>query len=538
MEENLEENNKFNTSLLSFDDSDKNLMKVSKGENINNTNKLIDEKNKVSINIDKKKISLNSKIRLWASILLIIFSLIFIPFFSVSESYLITLEKSKLVDSLKNIISYETLNSTSLKNVYKFFRLLLNKDFLSGYLCFLYIVFHPFVSMKVIYGLNISYCIIVFMQILYQSRRPSWDINIAEKNNQMIICESTFSNPSISLFNFIFCSVYSLYSYINFYVNPQNRLNIIARIVILVIFIILLMIEMILLIIYRLHYLHELVFTICLAFIWICILIGYENQLKKIIINATKNYFKLRKNKLKIFLYVFFELLGGITIFNLIGNDFSSYQIEDNIMKSDSCSKMQKEELSLSNSFMNLSFIFCLLGEFWGASLALEYKPKEWWYQNEKYYYSKINNKLIKKKDKLDCRLLLKLILKGILTIIIFLCIYLVFSLIPFINLVFNFTIQCVKYFTLFFVCTGILPIIFDLVGLNKKDYNSSKRLDEILNDVNTSNLFSPSLFVKYLDISGNSTDNVRNNQLLSYADLNDEIEENDEEKENNIKNN
>ena len=435
---------------------------------------------------------------------------------------------------MNDFFSYETLDSSSLKYLYKFFHLFLNKDFLSGYLCFLYVVLHPFVSMKVIYGLNIANFIIVFMQMLYQSRRPFWDINITEKESKMIICESSFSNPSISLFNFIFCFVYSLYSSIHFYALPRTHINVVVKIILLIIFISLLGTEIFFLVIYRLHYVHELVFTVSLAFIWICLLIAYENQLRKIIINATKNYFKLRKNKIKIFLYIFFELLGGITFFNLIGSDFSSYQIEDNIMKSESCSKIQKEELSLSNSFMNLSFIFCLLGEFWGASLALEYRPQQWWYQTEKYYYSRNNNKLIKKKDNIDCRLLFIIILKGILTIIIFLCIYLLFSLIPFIDLVFNFTVECVKYFTLFFVCTGILPIIFNLIGLNKKKINSSKRIDEILNDTNSSNLFNPSLFVKYLDMSNNSAYNVRINQLLSYSDLNEEIEENDEEKENN----
>ena len=195
----------------------------------------------------------------------------------------------------------------------------------------------------------------------------------------MIICAASFSNPSIPLFSFIFCTVYSIYSYKHFYTRPNSHMNIILKIILFIIFLSFLITEMILLIIYRLHYLHELLFTICLAFIVINILIEFENKLQNIIFNATKNFFKLRKNKIKIFLYVFFELIIGILTFNLVGNKFSTYHIEDNIMVNESCSGMASEEISLSNSFMDFSYIFCLLGEFWGASLTLENMSEEWW---------------------------------------------------------------------------------------------------------------------------------------------------------------
>ena len=95
-------------------------------------------------------------------------------------------------------------------------------------------------------------------------------------------------------------------------------MNIILKIFLFIIFMSFVITEMVFLLLYRLHYLHELIFSVCLALIWICFLIGFENQFRKIIFNATKNFFKLRKNKIKIFLYVFLELLGGITIYNLV----------------------------------------------------------------------------------------------------------------------------------------------------------------------------------------------------------------------------
>jgi len=492
------------------------------------------DSNKTSFIIINNKIKRSSRIKLWISIILIILSLIFIPFYSIANSYLISLEKNKINNSLEEFVSYETLNSSSLKNLFYFFNLFLNKDFMAGYLCLLYIIFHPFVAIKITYGVNFSYCILVLMQILYQSRRPSWDDNSDKKdpikNSQMIICESSFSNPSSPLFTFIFCTVYSLYSYRRFYAPPHTHINVILKIILFIIFISFLITEMIFLIIYRLHYLHELLFTICLAFIMINLLIGFENKLQKVIFNATKNFFKLRKNKIKIFLYVFFELLVGVLIFNLIGNKFSSYHIEDNIMKSESCNDQQREVISLSSSFMDLTYIFCLLGEFWGVSLTLENLDEEWWYQTEKYFYSRNINRQINERNKLDTSLIFLMILKGILTILVFLGIWKLFNFIPYVNFLFNFVANCLKYFLLFFICTGILPIIFGLMKLNRKHNISSKRLDEILDESNSNKLFKSSLFVKCFDKSriplftGNKIHPI---QILSSEDLDDDDEDN-----------
>ena len=535
MEDLSVDTNNEDKTLSSLDELDKRPSYLSfqtdKDRELQNSKlKFISDKNDRSNIMANKKITNNSKIKLWTSLILIILSLIFIPFYSLANTYLIILEKNTIIDSLNEFVSYETLNSSSLKNLFIFFNLFLNKDFMAGYLCLLYIVLHPFVAMKITYGINFSYCVLVLMQILYQSRRPSWDSNSEIKDSlndtQIIICEASFSNPSSPLYTFIFCTIYSLYSYRQFYSPPRSQMNIILKIILFIVFISFLITEMVLLIIYRLHYLHELLFTICLAFIMISLLIGFENKLQNIIFNATKNFFKIRKNKIKIFLYIIFELLCGILLFNLIGNKFSTYQIEANIMRSDSCSKQQKEELSLSNSFMDLSYIFCLLGEFWGASLTLENKVDEWWYQTKKYFNSRNTNREINERS--TC-LIFTILLKGFITIVIYVGIWFLFNYIPYINFLFNFVINCAKYFLLFFICTGVLPIVYGLIGLNKKFNISSKRLDEILEDSNSNNLFKSSLFVKCFDKSRipmfTGDNKIKYVQLLS-EDLYEEEEE------------
>lgn len=549
MDENDEQALKFENSLLSFEDSDKKIPIISNSfiikedeDSQNNKIKLGDEKSAETYTIYNQKLTIKSQFKLWTTLILIILSLIFIPFYSIAENYLITLEKTKLIDSLENFASYNILTSDSLKNFFRFFNFFLNKDFYAGYLCVLYIVFHPLVAMKIIYGFNFSYCIIILLQILYQNRRPSWEDNLEhggenEKLNQnIIICEASFSNPSSSLFNFIFCSIYSLYSYRHFFAPPHTHMNIILKFVLLIIFISILITEMILLLIYRLHYLNELIFTICITFVWICLLIGFENKLQNILIRATKNYFKLRKNKIKIFFYTFFELLGGILLYNLIGHPFDSYHIEDKILKSESCSKQQKELLSLSNNFMDLSYIFCLLGAFWGASLPLENNTVEWWYLSQKYFYDDLINKKLNERNKLDPSLIFLTILKGIITIGVFLGIWFIFYYIPYISFLFNFVINCIKYFTLFYVCTGILPIIFSKIKFFNKYVEIKKEFDEILIDYNNSNnLFKSSLFVKCFDKA--RIPMLTGDNRLPYRKLlsNEELSETEEDK--NLKN-
>ena len=70
MEDNYEQNNKFETSILSFEDSDKKLINLLplkiKDEDIENTKQnKIDIKSEPLFKINHKKIKINSKIKLW-----------------------------------------------------------------------------------------------------------------------------------------------------------------------------------------------------------------------------------------------------------------------------------------------------------------------------------------------------------------------------------------------------------------------------------------------------------------------------------------
>ena len=166
----------------------------------------------------------------------------------------------------------------------------------------LYTLFHPFIAMKVIYGaITFCYCLIL-RQILYQNRRPSWEeweINDKNKSYQdkIIEYEASFSSPCNTLFTFIFYTIYSLYSYKQFYSLPNKHMNSALKIVLLFIFISFIITEYILLLIYKMHYLHEIIFTTCLTLIWICLLIGLDYKLQNMFLEQQKIFLKQEKIK-------------------------------------------------------------------------------------------------------------------------------------------------------------------------------------------------------------------------------------------------
>ena len=195
----------------------------------------------------------------------------------------------------------------------------------------------------------------------------------------------------------------------------------------------------------------------------------------------------------------------GIILFNFTASDISSYNIEEKIMISDSCTKQQKEEISLTNTFMDVSYIFCMLGTFWGAALTLENPPGEWWYHPERFYYSQVIDDKIIEKSELSSYSIALLFLKGGITVVVFFGLWFLFSFIPYVSFSFNFIINCFKYFILFFICTGILPILYGFMGLNKDKKGLNKKINDFVEEkvkieLNSSHLFRSSLFVQCFD--------------------------------------
>lgn len=155
-----------------------------------------------------KKLTNNSKKKLIIRLLLVFLTLIFISLQSIVSNSLTSVEQKKnIFNYIQNLISHEMLSSDSPEYIFKIFKLILNKDFISGLSCVFYILFHPFIALKLIYSVSILFYLLIIVKCFSQSKRPLWEEDIGGNNdNDIIVCETSFSNPSGSIFiiNFIF----------------------------------------------------------------------------------------------------------------------------------------------------------------------------------------------------------------------------------------------------------------------------------------------------------------------------------------------
>ena len=455
----------------------------------------------------EKKLTANSKKKLTIRLLLIFLIIIFIPLQSISSNSLILVEKNYIFNHIENLVSYETLSSDSPTNIFNIFKFLLNKDFICCISCLLYLIVHPFIALKLIYSVCIIFYFIIIIKFFYQSNRPLWEDDIGK--NDIIKCETSFSNPSSAIFIIHFYFLYSIFCIKEFY-KQNKRMKLFLKLILFIIYIGLGIFEYFFLLLYKLNYLHEMVFTNVITLVLICLLIDLDRKYQKKFYNSTKTIFKTRKNKIKAFIFCFGLAFLAILLYNFISLKNSLFSIEQKLAVNKSCSKNQKEELGLRSTFNDIPYIFCMMGAFWGACLAIENNPGEWWYQpliideNEIAKINDANFEIIR--EKVDSSEILLIILKGIIMAIVFILIWFIFYKISYISFEFNFLISSVKYFVLNFICTGIMPIIFGLLKMNKKIDDNIQDNEELIYgyyDINKGkkkNIFSPTLFVEYYE--------------------------------------
>ena len=488
----------------------------------------------------EKRLTANSKRKLMIRLILVILILIFIPFQNIGSDSLTLFEKKYLFKHVENLVSFETLSSDSPKNIFNIFKFVLNKDFISGISCLLYIIFHPYIALKLIYCVCIIFYLISIIKCIYQSNRPLWENDINGKNEKEVLeCETSFSNPSEGIFIIHFYFLYSIFCIKEFYKRNKN-IKIILKLILFIMYIGIIIFGYIFMLLYKLHYLHEMVFTNVLTMIIVCLLIDFDTKIHRKFFNSTKTIFKTRKNKIKAFIFCFGLTFIAILLYNFISLKNSLFSVEK---KLDSCSQRQKEEIGLKSTFNNIPYIFCMMGAFWGTCLAIENNPGEWWYQPliiDENELAKINRgkfNIIGEKIKISEILLL--ILKSILLVIVFLLIWFIFYKIPFITFEFNFFISCLKYFCINFICTGIMPIIFGFLKMNKKVENINiKSINEELmygyeekkENKKKKNIFSSTLFIDYhekaryplLHLKSEKRGEERENEMIySFSDNN-----------------
>ena len=147
----------------------------------------------------KKKLSKNSKFELFIRIFLFSLMIIFIPLSVIVTYDFNRIEVNLIFKPLFNLIPKTRLINLS-KNLFMIAKVIQDKDFTLGISSVLYILIHPYISLKLIFASAFFNYIITLMKFINQSMRPSWDYMEFSDINDIIICETSFSSPSEGMF--------------------------------------------------------------------------------------------------------------------------------------------------------------------------------------------------------------------------------------------------------------------------------------------------------------------------------------------------
>ena len=408
-------------------------------------------------NFYKLKLTKKSKWNLALKIIIIALFSIFFAMGILIYSKLESIELKLYSKSLYNLsIDYLQISSSFKSTISIILIIIIGLDSITIYMSFIYLVFHPFIGLKLVLVVNLSHYLLVFIKIILQAHRPFWDL-IDEKSKDKLICENDYASPCEHIFYFCFFTLYSIISVRLLKNDTLNKKNKVLIFSIHFIFILGLMF------IYSITleaYIHQLVFTIILSFVLLCFLIMKEKAIHNFIFHALKNIYNTRLYKMKIFFYVTGLLfLSILSLFFIDENEL--YTIKTKLKDIEDCSDENFEVFGIKKSFMDISYIFGITGAFWGAAFTVEHNIGKWWGINKK-----------------------KIIALKLLIIIIVNSVFIVLKyILPtcFSNYEFMFFIGLILNFSQNFCSFGIIPLIFEKIEINlpkKMSRKASKTLN------------------------------------------------------------
>ena len=395
-------------------------------------------------------IQLSSKSRefLAIRILLLCLGCIFLPMEMILYIKLERIETTHTFPYISHIIDDSfVLSNTFYYISYTMITLLSNKDAIMIYISVLYFVSHPFVALKLVMSTNMIYYVITIMKCLYQAKRPFW---LTENGNRF--CYSSFANPSSGFFLVSFFLLYTIVS-LNFLKTKKDKMTWRIKSVLIFAYALLIFISCMIFLLNRLNLLYQITFTLCISLLIICLLIDFESSIHNMILKSMKNTFKTRKYKIKILFYILSLSIISVLIYFFIVPD-NLITVEENLSANIHCSKEQIEELGIQYTFIEIPYIFGIIGSFWGASLTIEYECNKWW-----------NSSVI------------KTIIKVAITVVFSIGYLLLFKYV-FVHLTyeFDFVIECLKYMIYYYVVMGVLPIVYHFFGLNEKKHKGKNQ--------------------------------------------------------------
>ena len=245
---------------------------------------------------------------------------------------------------------------------------------LTVYISIIYLSFHPFIGLKLVFVVNISHYFLILIKIILKAHRPFWDIT-DDKINEESLCKNDYASPSVNLF---FCCFFSLYSIISLKLLKKKKFTYFIKNLILILHFIFVGIIILILGATLEEYLHQLIFTIILGYVLICFLLEFDKAIHNSIFKTLKNVYNTRIYKMKIFFYIMGMLvLTIISLFFIDENDLDN--IKQKVKNITSCTDENFKNFGIKKSFDDLSYIFGVIGAFWGASFTVEKNIGKWW---------------------------------------------------------------------------------------------------------------------------------------------------------------
>jgi len=308
-------------------------------------------------------------------VLILFLVCVYIPLETFSSQKLNILEDEVLFPRLKLLIpekiSSNPIFITITDYIVYFFS---DRDVIMIYIGIIYVVSHPFIAVKITFVTHFLQFFIVIFRCLFQSRRPIW---ITKDKTATYFCSVNFANPSEHFFYVSF-----FYPYIFLSANLVGKLNkqnkILKKIIFFLIFIIIVVLNGFLMVLKRFNYLYQLNFAFTFAIISLSAVLDLENNIHNFVLNSLKNVIKIRKYKIKFFIIILVMNVVSILIFNFIEEDPIDL-IEANEILKNNCSDSKLSNIGLKSTFLDVTYIFGILGTYLGTSLTVEKNVGQWW---------------------------------------------------------------------------------------------------------------------------------------------------------------
>jgi hypothetical protein len=263
-----------------------------------------------------------------------------------------------------------------------------DRDMIALYSGVFYMVFHPFIAVKIIFVTHFVQFIFVLMRCMYQAYRPIW----VAQSDLTFFCLNSYANPSMHYFYVTFFYLYSVIS-VHLLNKKKRKLSILKKIIIFLFLFLFGTFFGILLIMKRINYLYQLVFAFTMSLIVIVISLDLENLIHNYIFNSLKNIFKIRKYKIQLFLIILSLNIFSIFVYNFIQVDTLDLYSNSNSLKN--CSDNEATNLGLKATFNEITYNYGILGAYWGVSLTVERNSGEWWNSSLKNGFVKIFSTLV-----------------------------------------------------------------------------------------------------------------------------------------------